>query len=195
TGITFLATTSVLNAFEYTDRPPGSVSTPSQTNPPTVNPPGRPSTNPPGKGSVSQPGSSQNSIRQNTIQENATPSNPASTVNPSSSSTPNNYNTQNTSSSNYRHANPYHNTLTEADVRTHTGALVDDDIVQKVRWGIMNDKTISDKGKSIQISVTDGEVTLIGNVANESDKNKIESIVKQIEGVKKINSKLSVSGK
>ncbi|PJD97959.1 MAG: hypothetical protein CK425_02190 [Parachlamydia sp.] len=174
TGITLLSVSSMVQAFEYTDRPPGSVSPSTTSTSPSTNPPGTPSTNPPGKGSVSEP--SENSIQQNQIRQN-TMSNPPH-------------------SSNY-HPNSHRNVISEADaaVKTHNGAIVDDDIVQKVKWAIKNDPSFSSHGKSIQVSVKNGEVTLSGTVKDTAERQKIEAAVKQIEGVKSINNKLSSANK
>jgi len=180
TGITLLSVSSLAHAFEYTDRPPGSTSShtsPSSTSTaPTTNPPGTPSTNPPGKGSVSDPSDTQNSIQQNQIHQNSM-SNPGH-------------------SSNY-HRNSHRNVISEADatVKTHNGAIVDDDIVQKVKWSLKNDPSFSSQGKSIQVSVKNGEVTLSGTVKDNAERQKIEAAVKQIEGVRTINNKLSSANK
>ncbi|MBS4168539.1 BON domain-containing protein [Parachlamydia sp. AcF125] len=185
-GIVFLVTSSILHAFEDANRTSSPVTTPSKTNPSALNPSG--------KEAASQ-SSTQNIPSQNAAQQNTPSSSPTSTVTPSSSATLNNYKAQAPSTANPRRPKPSYKMVAEADVRTHSGASLDDDIIQKIRWGVKNDKTISDKGKSIQVAVTKGEVTLIGNVATQSEKNKIESLVKQIDGVQRINSKLSISSK
>lgn len=178
TSVALISATSVLSAFEYTDRPPGTVTNQNTySNPnhaPSTNPPGQTSTNAPGSSTINSPyNNPQNVIRENTIRQNSMPIN------------------QDNTSGRAWHRPNYQNMVAETQIQTHNGAVVDDDITQKIKWAVKNDKSLSDLGKGIQASTKNGEVTLSGKVKDASEKTKIEADVKQIDGVKKVHNKLT----
>lgn len=74
-------------------------------------------------------------------------------------------------------------------------AMSDEDITQKIRWSIRDDKTIQPESKNAQVTVNNGNVSLSGSVMNEEDKAKISSLVRQVQGVKSVSNNLSISNK
>jgi len=69
----------------------------------------------------------------------------------------------------------------------------DDKIAQKIRLSLKNDLTFSDSARNIQINVTNGKVTLTGVVGSNSEKTKIETMVKEASGVNSVVNNLKVS--
>ncbi|MBN9377897.1 MAG: hypothetical protein BGO14_00240 [Chlamydiales bacterium 38-26] len=74
-------------------------------------------------------------------------------------------------------------------------AMSDEDISQKIRWSIRDDKTLQPESKNAQVTVNNGNVSLSGSVMNEEDKAKISSLVREIQGVKSVSNNLNVSNK
>lgn len=64
---------------------------------------------------------------------------------------------------------------------------------QKVRRFLIEDEFLSPEGKAVKVVILNGTVTLIGSVPQDKEKQDIERKVKNIEGVKKIDNKLTVS--
>ena len=71
----------------------------------------------------------------------------------------------------------------------------DDDIAQKIRWAIRDDKSLSPLAKSAEVSVKNYNVTLTGTVSSEDEKSKVASIARQVDGVKSISNNLQISNK
>jgi osmotically-inducible protein OsmY len=72
-------------------------------------------------------------------------------------------------------------------------SLTDDSIAQKIRLTIRNDSKLSSNAKKAEVTVSKGNVTLKGFVANEEEKIKISALVRHVPGVKSISNNLSVS--
>lgn len=70
-----------------------------------------------------------------------------------------------------------------------------DEVVARVRAILKSDTSLSNGARIINISADAGKVTLTGNVANQAEKNKVETVVKQINGVKTVVNRLEVSSK
>ena len=68
----------------------------------------------------------------------------------------------------------------------------DEDILRGVRKAIVSDDSISESGKSIQITVRNGVVVLMGMAKTSDEKNKIESITRSVYGVTNVINKLLV---
>lgn len=69
----------------------------------------------------------------------------------------------------------------------------DEHIAKKIRWLLHNDASLSNESKTVQVNVNGGKVRLTGAVNNADDKNKIESLVKQVNGVTSVSNELNVS--
>lgn len=74
-------------------------------------------------------------------------------------------------------------------------AWTDDEMAQKIRWAIRDNKNISSLAKTTEVSVKNNNVTLTGTVVDEAEKNKIASIVRQIQGVKSISNNITVTSR
>lgn len=72
-------------------------------------------------------------------------------------------------------------------------AWTDDDIAQKIRWAVQDDKKLSKNAKAAEINVKNGSVTLTGSVNNNEEKAKIADIAKQTRGVKSISNNLTIA--
>ncbi len=71
----------------------------------------------------------------------------------------------------------------------------DSDVGAEVRSKIQNDHDISSYGRSVQVSVEDGVVTLTGQVKGEHEKKKIVKLAKKTKGVTKVVDKLTTTFK
>lgn len=69
------------------------------------------------------------------------------------------------------------------------------DISRRIRTALQSDNTLSDAAKNIQISVDGGTVTLTGSVASTTEKSRIESTIKRINGVRNVTNNLDVGSK
>lgn len=67
----------------------------------------------------------------------------------------------------------------------------DEAITMTVLDNLRNTPYLSYSAKNIQVMTKDGKVTLKGKVANKNEKNLVEYIVKNIEGVKSVSNDLS----
>jgi osmotically-inducible protein OsmY len=63
----------------------------------------------------------------------------------------------------------------------------------QIRQSMNADTSLANVGQNIHFSTQDGEVTLHGSVASETEKNQIEQKVKQLSDVKSVQNELEVS--
>lgn len=75
---------------------------------------------------------------------------------------------------------------------TMNAAISNDAVTTRVKNALKNDGALSNSAKNIQVSVQDGKVTLSGVALNEAEKTKVETMVKQINGVKTVINRLIV---
>jgi osmotically-inducible protein OsmY len=68
----------------------------------------------------------------------------------------------------------------------------DDAVAARVRNALQKDTTLS-SSRNVQVAVDDGKVTLTGTVKNDDEKSKIETIAKQVSGVKSVSNKVTVA--
>jgi osmotically-inducible protein OsmY len=61
-------------------------------------------------------------------------------------------------------------------------APADRDITQKIRKAIVDDSTLSTNAHNVKVVVTDGAVTLVGPVASNDERTKVEQIAKTVSG-------------
>jgi osmotically-inducible protein OsmY len=73
--------------------------------------------------------------------------------------------------------------------------MKDEEIAQKIRWAIRDDKNLSSLAKSTEVIVKNYNVTLNGHVKYEDEKSKIASIVHQVTGVKGISNNLTLGSR
>lgn len=66
-------------------------------------------------------------------------------------------------------------------------------ITTKVKAAIMADGSISATGRMVTVNTTNGVVTLSGGVPTKEEKDRIAQIVKNVEGVVKVNNQLTVT--
>ncbi|MFC7418439.1 BON domain-containing protein [Iodobacter arcticus] len=94
---------------------------------------------------------------------------------------------------------------TEMNVRDKNGATLtpqmqsnrkeDRMLLAAVRRTVVDDKTLSIFGQNVKILARDGVVTLRGPVDNDSEKNKLGELVKQVAGVTSVLNQLDVKTK
>lgn len=63
-------------------------------------------------------------------------------------------------------------------------------LAQRIRDKILNDSTLSDNAKHINIKVLDGNVTLRGLVDSDDERNRIADMVRTTNGVRQIDNGL-----
>jgi osmotically-inducible protein OsmY len=71
----------------------------------------------------------------------------------------------------------------------------DRSITQQARQGVVKADEVSVSGKNVKIITNDGVVTLRGPVESAREKKEIAKIVKQVDGVKRIDNELEVASK
>jgi osmotically-inducible protein OsmY len=62
-----------------------------------------------------------------------------------------------------------------------------------IRQSMNTDTSLANIGQNVHFSTQDGEVTLHGSVASETEKNQIEQKVKQLSNVKSVKNELQVT--
>jgi hyperosmotically inducible protein len=67
-------------------------------------------------------------------------------------------------------------------------------ISQQVRQKVVEDNSLSTTAHNVTIVSENGNVTLRGNVKDQSEKEKIAAAAKQVAGVNKVDNQLQVSG-
>lgn len=65
-------------------------------------------------------------------------------------------------------------------------------LAQRIRDKILNDRTLSDNARHINISVIDGNVTLRGIVDSDEERNRIVDMVRVTNGVRQIDNRLTL---
>ncbi|AMC37062.1 hyperosmotically inducible protein [Janthinobacterium sp. B9-8] len=68
-------------------------------------------------------------------------------------------------------------------------------LLAAVRRTVVDDNTLSTSGQNVKILARDGVVTLRGPVDNESEKNKLGDLAKQVAGVTSVLNQLDVKTK
>ena len=66
-------------------------------------------------------------------------------------------------------------------------------IIQEIRKSIVSDDSVSTSGKNVTVVSENGNVTLRGNVKDQSEKEKIASTAQQVAGVAKVDNQLTVT--
>jgi hypothetical protein len=90
--------------------------------------------------------------------------------------------------------------LSDADTKTmykrdNAVQNADEKITNDIKSALSNDKTLSFSAKNIDIAVKNGKVTLSGEINNDLEKNRVEEIVKNVNGVAFVYNKLHVKHK
>lgn len=75
-----------------------------------------------------------------------------------------------------------------------TESATDRAITQRVRDAVMDDDSLSGSAKNLNITTTEGVVTLRGPVQSSSEKSKVDALVKKVDGVKRVDNQLEISG-
>lgn len=71
-------------------------------------------------------------------------------------------------------------------------APADNNVVSALRKKLLNDPELSKVSPSIQIGASGGSVTLLGKVGNPSQKQSVEALARQVDGVSSVNNQLQV---
>ena len=71
----------------------------------------------------------------------------------------------------------------------------DSEVGAQVRNAIQNNHDISSYGRSVQVSINEGVVTLTGQVKGEKEKHKIVKIAKKTKGVTDVVDKMTTTFK
>lgn len=82
---------------------------------------------------------------------------------------------------------PPHN---QAASQIHSSA--DAQLQASVRKAIANDASLSDAGHQVIVIVSDGAVVLRGPVKGDTEKTRIDTLVRQVHGVKEVTNELDV---
>ncbi len=74
-----------------------------------------------------------------------------------------------------------------------SSSAADRDVMQKIRKAVMNDGSLSTNAHNCKIVVQDGTVTLVGPVASEAERAKVEQIAMASAGDHKVVNQLEVT--
>lgn len=75
-----------------------------------------------------------------------------------------------------------------------TESATDRAITQRVRAAVTADESLSGSAKNLNISTAEGVVTLRGPVQSSSEKSKVNALVQKVDGVKRVDNQLQISG-
>lgn len=78
----------------------------------------------------------------------------------------------------------------QAVSQIHSSA--DAQLQASVRKAIANDALLSDAGHQVTVIVSDGAVVLRGPVKDDTEKSRIDTLVRQVHGVKEVTNELDV---
>nr|WP_199040605.1 BON domain-containing protein [Dyella sp. ASV24] len=78
----------------------------------------------------------------------------------------------------------------QAASQVHSSA--DAQLQASVRRAIANDASLSDLGHQVVVIVSDGAVVLRGRVKDDAEKSRIDSLVRNVNGVKEVTDELDV---
>ncbi|GAB2793039.1 BON domain-containing protein [Dyella kyungheensis] len=78
----------------------------------------------------------------------------------------------------------------QAASQIHSSA--DAQLQASVRKAIANDASLSDAGHQVAVIVSDGAVVLRGPVKDDTEKTRIDTLVRQVGGVKEVTNELDV---
>jgi osmotically-inducible protein OsmY len=74
--------------------------------------------------------------------------------------------------------------------QVHSSA--DAQLLASVRQAIANDNGLSDAGRHVNVIVEDGAVVLRGPVKDDTEKARIDALVRKVNGVKEVTNELDV---
>ena len=66
-------------------------------------------------------------------------------------------------------------------------------ITTKIKVAIITDTSIAITARFVSVTTTNGVVTLTGSVSQRADKEKIDTIAKGVQGVKRVHNKIIIS--
>jgi osmotically-inducible protein OsmY len=78
-------------------------------------------------------------------------------------------------------------------MQSDNGQKADWKITANVKKQLMADSTLSSSARMISITTNNGVVTLTGTVADRNERNKVISIVQNVDGVQSVDDQLSIS--
>ncbi len=81
-----------------------------------------------------------------------------------------------------------------AGATTGSESSADRAITQRVREAVTGDDSLSATAKNVTIQTTDGVVTLRGPVQSSKEKSQVGDMAKDVDGVKRVNNQLEISG-
>jgi osmotically-inducible protein OsmY len=84
------------------------------------------------------------------------------------------------------------NTVTPGD---QSESAADRSITQEIRRNLMNDSDLSTNAKNIKVITINRVVVLRGPVLNEAERQRIEDLVKRVNGVSSVDNQLEITNK
>ncbi|MGH7962291.1 MAG: BON domain-containing protein [Candidatus Binatia bacterium] len=75
---------------------------------------------------------------------------------------------------------------------SESAGAADQELMQRVEQALSTDPALSAAAENIQITATNGEVTLMGSVSSEQEKTNLGNKAQQVAGVTKVNNQLEV---
>ena len=81
-------------------------------------------------------------------------------------------------------------TLNSIDAKN--GLASDEQIQKQVHFDLQHNFSLSPEAKNLTVTVNEGKITLSGNVANEIEKSKVESLAKIVPGAKSVSNNTTV---
>jgi osmotically-inducible protein OsmY len=69
----------------------------------------------------------------------------------------------------------------------------DQDLAQRVEQTLREDATLAEAAQNIQVHASNGQVTLMGSVNSQQEKNNLESKAQQVTGVTQVHNQLTIA--
>lgn len=93
----------------------------------------------------------------------------------------------------YQTQNAMSNRTQFSSEQAGTMTAQDTDLSSRIRRAIQNEPGLSSSAQNINVQTAQGKVILEGSVASDAEKNRVENFIKQINGVKTVDNKLTVA--
>jgi len=71
--------------------------------------------------------------------------------------------------------------------------VADNKIAEDVRQAILNDASLQNVARNISLVVSEGNVTVVGIVNNQTEKDRLQEVVSKVPGVKSVTSKIFIT--
>ncbi len=79
-----------------------------------------------------------------------------------------------------------------SSVADNSSSIPDKQLIQRIRYTIENNKTLSLAARRVNIEVKDSRVTLTGAVSTSQEMQQLETVIRQVKGVQELDNNVHV---